>query len=183
MRLGYMRVSTTDGRQTLDMQKDSLESYGVDRVFEDMSSGAKFNREGLTRLLDASRAGDEIVVYKLDRLGRSVKEMVNLIDDLNNRGVNFVSLTEGLNTSTPAGKFQLHILLALAQMEKDLLRERVKAGLEAAARRGRKGGRPPKLTENQLKMARKAIADGETMTDVAASFSVDRTTLWRALRT
>lgn len=180
MLIGYMRVSTTD--QNLDLQRDALTRAGCEQVYEDTASGARDDRPGLADALSHLRKGDCLVVWKLDRLGRSLRSLIGFVSDLRERDIDFRSLTEGIDTSTPAGRFFFHVMGALAEMERDLIRERVQAGLTAARARGRKGGRLPKLTDKQVAHARKLLEDrNTTIKDVAASLGVNRSTIYRAL--
>src|SRR5580658_2297012 len=173
MLIGYMRVSTTD--QNLDLQRDALAKAGTERVFEDRASGARDDRPGLSDALSHVRKGDCLVVWRLDRLGRSMKSLIGFVEELRERGVDFRSVTEGIDTTTAAGRFFFHVLAALAQMERELIRERTMAGLTAARARGRKGGRKPKLTAKQVEHARKLLDDQNvTIKDVAASLGVNR---------
>jgi DNA invertase Pin-like site-specific DNA recombinase len=178
--IGYARVSTRD--QSLDLQLDALARAGCERVFSDEASGARPDRPGLAQALSHLRGGDTLVVWKLDRLGRTVRQLVGLVDELRARDVAFRSLTDAIDTSTPAGRFFFHMMGALAEMERDLVRERTSAGLAAARARGRKGGRRPKLSARQVAHARRLLDDpGTSVTDVAASLGVARSTLYRAL--
>ena len=180
MLLGYARVSTED--QNLDLQRDALTKAGAERVWEDKASGARDDRPGLVEALSHARKGDCLVVWRLDRLGRSMRSLIEFTEGLNERGVQFRSLTEGIDTTTPAGRFYFHILGALAQMERELNRERTMAGLQAARARGRKGGRRPKLSPKQVAHARKLLEDRDTsIKEVAASLGVNRATIYRAL--
>src|SRR5947209_5751862 len=142
MLIGYARVSTTD--QTLDLQRDALENIGCSKIFTDTISGAKAERPGLTDALAYVRAGDTLVVWRLDRLGRSLKHLIDTITDLNNRKIGFKSIQENIDTSTSGGKLIFHMFGALAEFERDIIRERTNAGLQAARTRGRKGGRDRK---------------------------------------
>jgi DNA invertase Pin-like site-specific DNA recombinase len=174
------RVSTED--QNLDLQHDALTKAGTERIWEDKASGARDDRLGLADALSHARKGDCLVVWRLDRLGRSMRALIELTEGLRERGVEFRSLTEGIDTTTPAGRFYFHILGALAQMERELNRERAVAGLSAARARGRKGGRRPKLSPKQIEHARKLLGDRTvTIKDVAASLGVNRATIYRAL--
>jgi DNA invertase Pin-like site-specific DNA recombinase len=178
--IGYMRVSTDE--QNLDLQRDALTKAGAERIFEDKASGSKMDRPGLAEALRALRQGDVFMVWKLDRLGRSMRGLVELIEELAERGIDFCGLTEGIDTTTPAGRFFFHILAALAQMERDLIRERTRAGLTAARARGRNGGRPRALKPKQICQARRLLEDrSNTVTEVAETLGVSRATLYRAL--
>ena len=143
MQIGYARVSTQD--QDLRMQYDALGQVRCDKIYEDKASGVKTSREGLKLALETVREGDCLVVWKLDRLGRSVKDLVAIVCDLEQRGVHFISLTDQIDTSTTAGRFFFHVMASLAQMERDLTAERTRAGLDAARRQGRTGGRRRKM--------------------------------------
>jgi DNA invertase Pin-like site-specific DNA recombinase len=180
MLIGYARVSTTD--QNLDLQRDALTKAGCERIFEEHASGARDDRPELAAALSHARAGDTLVVYKLDRLGRSLRSLIDFVGGLSERDVNFRSITDHIDTSTAAGRFFFHVMSALAEMERDLIRERVGAGLAAARARGRKGGRAPKLTPKQIACARKLLEDPHTtIKDVAAKMGVNRSTVYRAL--
>ena len=180
MLIGYARVSTGD--QKLDLQLDALARAGCDRVFTDQVSGAKAERPGLSNVQSHLRAGDTLVVWKLDRLGRSVRQLVEFVGELHSRDINFASLTDGIDTATPAGRFFFHIMAALAEMERDLIRERTRAGLASAKARGRNGGRPPKLSARQVRHARRLLEDRTTTSEeVASTLGVSRSTLYRAL--
>src|SRR3712207_4541929 len=151
MRIGYARVSTTD--QNLQLQTDALQAAGCDRVFTDMVSGARGARPGLRAALEACRPGDTLVVWKLDRLGRSLSHLVGTVRDLGAQGVGFTSLQEQLDTTTTGGKLVFHIFAALAEFGRDLIRERTTAGLTAARARGRKGGRPKGVDQKKQQAA------------------------------
>jgi DNA invertase Pin-like site-specific DNA recombinase len=179
MRIGYARVSKTE--QNLDLQVDALKAAGVERVFMDKQSGVK-DRKGLTDTLSHLREGDVLTVWKLDRLGRSTLQLMLLLNDLHERGVEFKSLTEGIDTTTPMGRFYFTMSSALAQLERDRLIERTRAGLAAAKARGRNGGRKPKLTAEQIEMARGLLDGGKPPREVAKAFGVGRTTLYRSLQ-
>jgi DNA invertase Pin-like site-specific DNA recombinase len=180
MIIGYARVSTRD--QNLDLQRDALSRAGAERMFEDEASGARDDRPGLRDALSHLRSGDCLMVWRLDRLGRTMRGLIEFTESLRERGVEFRSVTEGIDTTTPAGRFYFHILGALAQMERELIRERTNAGLAAARARGRKGGRKPKLGPKQIAHARRLLDDRDTtIKEVAASFGVDRATIYRAL--
>ena len=180
MLVGYARVSTAD--QSLDLQRDALRLAGVDRVFTDQASGRKDDRPGLAAALAALRAADVLVVWKLDRLGRSLKHLVETVSALERRGVGLRVLSGGIDTTSAAGRLVFGIFAALAEFEADLIRERTLAGLAAARTRGRKGGRPRALTTKQLDHARALINLGSaSVTEVAATLNVSRSTLYRAL--
>src|SRR6184192_924840 len=149
MLIGYARVSTQD--QTLDLQKDALEKIGCTKIFTDTASGATTERSGLTEALNYVREGDSLVVWRLDRLGRSLKHLIETITNLNKRMIGFQSITENIDTTTSGGKLIFHIFGALAEFERDIIRERTKAGLAAARARGRLGGRPKAKTLNTPK--------------------------------
>ena len=176
-KIGYARVSTRD--QNLDLQTAALNKVGCDRIFEETMSGAKRARPELERTLDHVRAGDTLVVWKLDRLGRSVKDLVELVGELEKRGVHFQSVTDNIDTSTPAGRFFFHVMASLAQMERELLVERTRAGLDAAKAQGRVGGRKRAMTESKLESAKKLLAAGAVPRDVAADLGVSLPTLYR----
>ena len=147
MLVGYARVSTLE--QNLDNQLDKLKELGCDKIFTDKVSGAREERVGLKEMLDYVRKGDSIVVYKLDRLARSVKQLISLINSLNEKGVHFKSLSEQIDTSTSGGKLIFHIFASVAEFERDIIRERTYSGLKAARARGRQGGRPKLLNEEK----------------------------------
>ena len=181
MLLGYARVSTEE--QNLELQVDALERAGCERVFSDKLSGSRLDRPGLAAALSHLRSGDTLVVWKLDRLGRTVRQLVEFVAKLNQDGVEFRSLTDGIDTTTPAGRFFFHMMAALAEMERDLTRERTMAGLAAARARGRMGGRPPALSPKQLTQARHLMQHpDQTMAEIAATLGVSRSTLYRSLR-
>ena len=178
--IGYARVSTTD--QKLEPQVDALKAAGCETVFEDVISGAKADRPGLNEALAFLRKGDTLVVWKLDRMGRSMKHLVETVTDLGDRGVGFRSLTEGVDTTTSGGTLVFHLFGALAQFERDLIIERTQAGLKAAATRGRKGGRKPVVTPKKLEQAKAHISDGLTVREAAARLKISKTSLYNALR-
>jgi DNA invertase Pin-like site-specific DNA recombinase len=180
MKIGYARVST-DAQET-HWQMDALKRAKCGRIYEEKASGAKADRPELMKLLDSARKGDVVVVWKLDRLARSIRQLIDTTTMLNERGVELHSLTENINTATPSGKLTFHIFAALAEFERDILRQRVNAGLKAARRRGRIGGRPKVLGEAELKKARALLRSGDyTRTQVAKELEISRHTLWRAL--
>lgn len=178
--IGYVRVSTAD--QDVGLQIDALRAAGVERIFEDRGvSGARAERPGLGQALDYLRDGDTLVVWKMDRLGRSMTHLLETIGALEARGVGFRSLTENIDTTTPTGRLVFHIFGALGQFERDLIRERTSAGLKAAAARGRKGGRPPVVTEEKIVRAEALIASGLTVREAAARIRVGKSALYAAL--
>ncbi len=181
MLIGYARVSTDD--QVMALQLDALRGAGCERVHEETASGTRADRPVLARVLEDLRAGDTLVVWKLDRLGRSAHSLIGWANDLAARGVNFRSLTETIDTSTIAGTVFFQIMASLAQMERSLTRERTMAGLTAARSRGRCGGRRPKLTPHQIEQARRLMADQtESAVHVATTFGINRSTLYRLLK-
>lgn len=182
MLIGYARVSTQD--QTLDLQKDALEKAGCDRIFTDTASGAKAERIGLDEALSHLREGDTLVVWRLDRLGRSLKHLIETITRLNNRGIGFKSITEAIDTTTSGGKLIFHIFGALAEFERDIIRERTQAGLTAARARGRKGGRPKSLPPKKAQMAQVLYMDkNNTIDDICRTLNISRATLYRYIKT
>src|SRR5436853_4043311 len=178
--IGYGRVSTR--AQDLALQLDALQQAGCERVYKDVGSGTIRRRPELDACLDYLRAGDTLVVWRLDRLGRSLRHLVELVGELQEREIAFRSLTEAIDTNTPAGRLQLHLFAALAEFERELIRERATAGREAARARGRKGGRPPLVTADKLAAAVAMRAHGElTMAQIAATLGVGRSTLYQHL--
>lgn len=176
-RIGYARVSTAD--QSLNLQIDALNAAGCDRIFQDVISGGKDTRPGLTDCLDYLRDGDTLVVYKLDRLGRSIRHLVVTIDDLAKRGVKFESLQERIDDS-PTGRLLLGMFSTIAEFERNLIRERTMAGLAAARARGRSGGRPKALTPGQIKMGRALAKDPDlSVQDICDQMGVSRATYYR----
>lgn len=179
--IGYARVSTIE--QDLALQLDALRAAGATHIFEDRGvSGARTERPGLNAALSFLRDGDTLVVWKLDRLGRSMTHLLQTVSDLEGRGVGFRSLTENIDTTTPTGRLVFHIFGALGQFERDLIRERTHAGLAAAAARGRKGGRPAVATPERLVRARQLIASGLTVREAAARVKVGKSALYAALK-
>jgi DNA invertase Pin-like site-specific DNA recombinase len=177
--IGYARVSTTD--QDLALQLDALSKAGCARVFEDKASGTKADRPGLKAALSFVRNGDILTVWKLDRLGRSLPHLIETVNGLEARGVSFRSLTEAIDTTTPGGRLIFHIFGALGQFERDLIRERTRAGLDAAMARGRRGGRKPVVTDEKLRRAQTLVAQGLTVREAAARIKVGKTALYAAL--
>ena len=179
MLLGYARCSTTD--QDPALQLDALTAAGCERIWTETASGAAAKRPQLADLLSHARGGDTLVVWRLDRLGRSLPHLIGLLADLEQRQVQFRSLTEALDTSTAGGRLVFNIFAAIADFERQLVQERTQAGLAAARARGRVGGRPTVMTPAKIRTARRMLDDGETLTTVAAALSVSRTTLYRHL--
>ena len=178
--IGYARVSTDD--QRLDLQRDALKGAGCTRIFEDRASGARSDRPGLTQALSHLRAGDTLVVWKLDRLGRTTHQLVGLLEQFERDGVKLRSLQDGIDPSTSMGKAMLQIGAVFAEMERNLIRERTRAGLSAARARGRLGGRKPKLTAAGIDTARRLMTDEMlTMAEIAKRLGIGRTTLYRTL--
>ena len=174
---GYARVSTN--HQDTELQLTALKSAGCEKIFEEHASGRKSNRPVLKRLIATMQPGDELVVWKLDRLGRSMRNLVLLVDELRQRGIHFKSLTDSIDTSSPMGRFIFHIMSALAEMERELIVERTRAGLAAAREKGRIGGRRPKLTQEQWAQARRLIANGVDRKQVAIIYDVAVCTLYK----
>ncbi|WP_277345068.1 recombinase family protein [Chromobacterium haemolyticum] len=183
MLVGYMRVSSDSDRQSTDLQRDALLAAGVDErhLFEDHASGARDDRPGLAKALAYVRPGDVLVVWKLDRLGRSLSHLITIVNTLKERQVAFRSLTEGMDTTTASGELLFHVFGALAQYERALTRERVVAGLAAAKRRGRTGGRPPAIDSEKLETILAALDGGMSKAAVCRNFGVKRTTLIETL--
>ena len=178
--IGYARVSTR--AQDLALQLDAFERAGCERVYKDVGSGTIRRRPQLDACLDYLRAGDTLVVWRLDRLGRSLRHLIELVGDLQEREIAFQSLTEAIDTATPAGRLQLHLFAALAEFERELIRERATAGREAARARGRLGGRPKLITPEKLAAAKAMRVQGElTMAQIAHTLGVGRSTLYENL--
>src|SRR3954471_5555281 len=184
MNIGYARVSTTD--QTLNLQLDALKKIGCGKIFTDTASGAKAERKGLAEALEYVREGDTLVVWRLDRLGRSLKDLIERIRELHNRHIGFRSLTEQIDTTTSGGKLIFHIFGALAEFERDIIKERTQAGLIAARARGRRGGRPKAKALNTAKkvaLAQKLYADkSNTIDEICSTLNISRATLYRYVK-
>ncbi len=181
MKIGYARVSTME--QNLNLQRDALKAAGCGKIVEDTASGGKAKRDGLDRVQELLRRGDVLVVWRLDRLGRSLKHLIELMAELEGQGIGFQSVTEAIDTTTPGGKLVFHIFAALAEFERNLIRERTHAGLAAARARGRKGGRRPKLGDKQRALAvdlyrQKKQAVGE----ICQMLGISRPTLYAYVR-
>lgn len=178
MLVGYCRVSTDD--QSLALQKDALQEASCEKVFEDTASGSKDNRPGLKEALEFLREGDTLIVWRLDRLGRSLAHLIGVVHDLNQRGVGFKSLQESLDTTTSGGKLIFHVFGAIAEFEREIIRERTNAGLKAARARGRKGGRKLKMSAQQIEIARTLAADpNRTVTEICEHLGISRPTYYR----
>lgn len=176
--IGYARVSTKD--QNEDLQSDALHQHGCEKVFVDKSSGATVDRPELTAALAYLREGDVLVTWRLDRLGRSLPHLLRVVADLEERKVGFQSLTESIDTTTPAGRLIFHVFASLAQFERDLIRERTMAGLAAARARGRLGGRKPSLSPKKVALAQRMYDEGDThVTEIAHVLGVSRATIYR----
>jgi DNA invertase Pin-like site-specific DNA recombinase len=182
MKIGYARVSTTEQRE--ELQVDALKKAGCEKIFIDKSTGAKFDRKGLTEARTFVRKGDSFVVWKLDRLGRSLKDLIETVNTLNDQGVEFISLTENIDTTTSGGKLVFHLMAALAEFERNIIRERTRAGLEAARSRGRNGGRPKKLkTDKKISLVRSLYADkSHSIDEICSTLGISRRTLYRYVK-
>ena len=177
-RIGYARVSTDD--QHLDLQRDALQQAGCSVIYEEAASGKSAARPELEQCRKALRAGDTLVVWRLDRLGRSLHDLVQIVAELEQRGVHFESLTEKIETGSASGKLQFHVFAALAEFERGLIRERTQAGLAAARARGRAGGRKPKLDDKQVREIRRLMTDPTiSVSQIAKSYKVSRTTIYK----
>ena len=178
MLIGYARVSTDE--QNLNLQRDALQKAGCEQIFTDTVSGTKAKRLGLEQALSHLRAGDTLIVWRLDRLGRSLRHLIDTVTDLQEGGIGFKSLTESIDTTTSGGKLVFHIFGALAEFEREIIRERTKAGLTAARARGKSGGRPKALTEKQVQMLRNLAADpNNSIDDICQTLGIGRTTYYR----
>jgi len=181
MKIGYARVSTVD--QNLALQRDALSQAGCERIVEDASTGAVADRPGLVRVLDILRQGDILVVWRLDRLGRSLKHLIELVGEFDRRGVGFQSLNEHIDTETPTGKLIFHMFGALAEFERGLLRERTMAGLSAARARGRLGGRPPALDAGRRELAVRLYVEGRyPVSELCRMMGISKPTLYAYVR-
>ena len=182
MRYGYASVSTSD-RQVTDLQVDALNAAGCEEIFEDHISGIKDERPGLTRLLNVLTFGDTVIVWKLDRLGRSVPHLLKLIEEFKKKGVHFKSLTETIDTSSPSGAFLVTVLCALSSMEREILIQRIRSGLTAARDRGRVGGRPQKITEEQKSLAKQLLQDPQnSVASICRSLGIAKSTFYRTIK-
>jgi len=180
MLIGYMRVSSENDRQVLDLQYDALIQEGVDsrHIFQDKASGARDNREGLQQALDYLKEGDCLVVWKLDRLGRSLSHLISLVESFKEKKVGFKSITEQMDTTTPHGEFLFSIFGGLAQYERALTKERIMAGLKAAKARGKIGGRPKAISDEKMQAINESLKAGESKAAICRTFNVKRTTLY-----
>lgn len=179
MKVGYSRISTD--QQTAQSQQDALEKAGCERIFVETASGARADRPVLKEVLEFLREGDTLVVVRLDRAARSLKHLLSLMNDLEHRGVGFHSINENIDTSSAGGRLVFNIFGSIAEFELDLIRERTKAGLEAARKRGRVGGRPKKLDQNQIEAAKVMFANGTPAIEIASAFSISVPTLYRTI--
>src|ERR1700694_2460798 len=182
MKIGYLRVSKHEQNEAL--QKDALQEAGCEKYFSDIVTGSKFERKGLEQLLAFVRLGDTVIVWKLDRLGRSLKDLIETLNLLKDREIDFISLTEHIDTTTPGGKLIFHLMGALAEFERDLIRERTNAGLAAARARGRIGGRPKKLATNgKVALAWRLFADpNQSIPEICSTLEISRSTLYRYVK-
>ena len=179
MQIGYVRGSTQDQDLRLRLQYEALRQVPCDKIYDDKASGAKASRESMKLALDVLRENDTLFVWKLDRLGRSVKDLVTIVCDLEQRGVHFRSPTDQIDTSTTASRFFFHVMASLAQMERDLTVERTRAGLDAARRQGRTGGRKRKMTDSRISAAKRLPQDGTSPREVAKDLGVSIPTLYQ----
>lgn len=178
--IGYARVSTKD--QSLDLQLDALNKYGTQRIFSEKMTGTKSNRPQLNEMLKFLREGDTVVVWKLDRIGRSMKDLINIVTEFQNRGVHFISLKENIDTSSATGKLVFGIFASLAEFERDIISERTRAGLESARARGQRGGRPA-VADNQVKTALKMYdARLHSVEEIIKTTGISKTSLYRYIR-
>ena len=180
MLIGYARVSTHD--QNLNLQKDALKKADCEKIFKDIASGAKAERKGLIDAIEFCRKGDTLVVWKLDRLGRSIRHLIDTINFLHERKINFKSLQENIDTTTSGGKLVFHIFSALAEFERDIIRERTYAGLSAARARGKKGGRPRAMDAKKINIAKALYNDKDnSIASICQTLKISRTTLYKYL--
>ncbi len=177
MYIGYARVSRGD--QNLDLQREALERIGCKKIYQDLITGMSTERAGLNKAIEQLREGDTLIVWKLDRLGRSVKGLIEFVSELEKNKIHFKSVTDQIDTSTPAGRFFFHVMASLAQMERELIVERTRAGLEAAKARGRIGGRKRLMTSSKIESAKQLLASGIPPRDVATNLGVSIPTLYR----
>ena len=179
--IGYARVSTGD--QELNLQRDALHQAGCQVIYEEKASGKTAERPELVQCLKALRQGDTLAVWRLDRLGRSLKDLVEIVSDLEKRNIGFMSITEKIETSSAAGKLIFHVFASLAEFERSLIRERTMAGLEAARARGRKGGRKQALTTKQVKEIQQILSSTDVeVSEIAKRYGVSRSTIYKSLK-
>jgi len=179
--VGYARVSTQD--QNLDLQKDALLKAGCERVFTDVISGTKSDRTGLEEAIQFMRSGDTLVVWKLDRLGRSLKHLIEVVNQLHEREISFRSIQENMDTTTSGGKLIFHVFGALAEFEREIIRERTQAGLSAARSRGRMGGRPKVMDDKKIAMAKSLLENDQySIQDICEMLNISRATLYRHVK-
>lgn len=180
MKIGYARVSTDD--QKLDSQIDALKEAGCEKIFSEKASGAKDERQQLFEALSYLRKGDTLVVYKLDRLGRTLKKLIELVEDFKNKGVHLQSIKDGVDTSSPTGKFFFHVVGAFSELERSLIVERTRAGLTAARSRGRLGGRPETISKSKKEIAYDLYMEGtKTVDEIIQPLGMSRMTFYRHL--
>jgi DNA invertase Pin-like site-specific DNA recombinase len=175
--IGYARIS--QDTQSINLQIDALSVAGCEKIFSDTMSGSRNDRPGLKQALEFARCGDSICVWRLDRLGRSLSHLIQLMQDLERRGIGFRSLTEAIDTTTPGGRLTYNLFASLAEFERSILRERTRAGLRAARQRGRLGGRPRLLTAEKFEAARRLLEAGTAARDVATALGVSAPTIYR----
>ena len=184
MKIGYARVSTKD--QNLSLQIDALQKEGCELIFEEKASGAKSDRPELRRMIGQLRKGDIVIIWKLDRLGRSLRDLVNLVTEIQDKGAGLKSLNDSIDTTTPQGKLTFHLFAALAEFERDIISERTKAGLESARARGRKGGRPKGLSEqakNKAIIAETLYREGDfSVKQICQHLDIARSTFYKLLK-
>jgi DNA invertase Pin-like site-specific DNA recombinase len=181
MLIGYARVSTDD--QNLNLQRDALQKEGCELILDDMVSGTKARRPGLEKALSHLREGDTLVVWRLDRLGRSLRHLIETVTELQERGVGFKSLTESIDTTTSGGRLVFNIFASLAEFEREIIRERTQAGLQAARTRGKTGGRPKALTEKQVEMLNQLASDkNRSVNEICWTLGISRKTFYRYVK-
>ncbi len=182
MKIGYARVSTKD--QNLALQRDALAKEGCGQIFEEKQSGAKSDRPELRRMIDQLREGDTVIIWKLDRLGRSLRDLVNLVTEIQDKGAGLKSLHDSIDTTTPQGKLTFHLFAALAEFEREIIADRTRAGLESARARGRKGGRPKGLSrkaQDKAIIAATLYRQGTPVSEIAEHLHISKSTLYRYL--
>jgi len=181
MNIGYSRISTSD--QNLELQLDELKKAGCEKIFQDVASGSKDERKGLQEAINFAREGDCIVIWKLDRLSRSLRHLIDTVNQLKERMIGLKVITMNLDTTTPSGKLVFHIFASLSEFERELIRERTIAGLQSARVRGRVGGRPKAMDEKKVQIAKSLHADGKTtVSEICETLNVSKATLYRSLK-